>query len=172
MNGGRHKKRCLCLIGDIWGVSKFTGCQIWPCCQMACMVDFAVLFLGSFLIFTHVFFCCLYTSVHNQRFVTPVLFCYFSCFTPHCTSSGPSADFIKSIMDVIWQSFQFDRQLNWIWKWWKCEPILGQKNPVLYKRQESTFCFQPFPAHYMMSYFKIRHRSRYEVYICTWDIFV
>ena len=62
---------------------------------MACMVDFAVLFVESLLILVpRVLFYCLYLRVHAVRYVTHVLLCYFSCFTPQCTSSGPSLDWL------------------------------------------------------------------------------
>ena len=75
-------------------LSNLTGCKM-----VEDMVDFAALFLESFLIL-----------------VAHVLFCYLSCFTPQCTSSGPSTDQLtKSNIHAIWQPVKFDRavKLNW-----------------------------------------------------------
>ena len=64
------------------------------------MINFAILFLQSFLIL-----------------VTHLLLCYLSCFTPQCISSGLNADKLtKLTMYAIWQSVIFDSLLNGIRK--------------------------------------------------------
>ena len=75
---------------------QFNRLSNFPDYQLVCMDDLGILFLESlFTLVTHVLFCCLHLSSHTVgpvQICCPCIVLLLVSFTPHYTSSGPSAD--------------------------------------------------------------------------------